>query len=170
MFNSLRCSDWTIHLVMILWWSLFPVTVSSTTTTSSSTITTPASSSSVIITSVVAELQLHLPGFFVGSSGQLTTVSLQPMSLQIQLRPEHHELLFLALRLRAEIVILVKVVAKVRILGVKVLETISITEVTEIMIFAKMFEQLLVINKPLVTELAERMTCEQLYIKVFKIL
>ena len=75
------------------------------------------------------------------------------MTFEVNLRPEDHELLLLALRLCAQEVVFVKVSSEIRIFGVEILETISITKVTKVMIFPEMLEQFFVIKESLFAEL-----------------
>ena len=82
------------------------------------------------------------------------------MTLQINLSPEDNKLLFLTLRFLTKKMILVKMSSEVRILGEEVLEPISITKVAEIVVFTQMFEQILIINESLITELTQRMSCK----------
>ena len=80
-------------------------------------------------------------------------MSVKSVSLEVDLGSEDHELLLLALRLCAQEVVFVEVSSEIRIFGVEILETISITKVTKVMIFPEMLEQFFVIKESLFAEL-----------------
>ena len=90
----------------------------------------------------------------------------QPVSLQVDLRPEDHELLLLAVRLLAQVVVRGEVAPQVVVLGVEVLQAVRVTEVAEVVVFPQMLVQFLVVYEPLVTELAEGVALETGVVRV----
>ena len=83
------------------------------------------------------------------------------MTLEVNLRPEDNKLLFLALRLCAQEVIFIKVSPEIRIFGIEVLKTISITKVTKVMVFSEMLEQVFIIKEPFFAELTKWMAYDR---------
>ena len=85
-------------------------------------------------------------------------MSVQAVALEVQLGPEHDELLLLALGLLAQVVVPVKVTSEVVVVRVEVLQPVRVAEVAEIMILPEMLEQFLIVEESLVTELTQRVT------------
>ena len=78
------------------------------------------------------------------------------VAFQVDLCSENYKLLLLTLGLLAEMMVPGKVGSQVGVVGIEGLEAISIAEVTEVVIFPQMLEQLLVVEESGVAILAQR--------------
>ena len=90
----------------------------------------------------------------------------QSVLLQVNLGAENNKFIFLAERLRAEVVVSVEMVSQLGVVVVKILDSISVTQETEEMFSSQMFEQLLIIKEARFTELAQRMSLKYLHDKM----
>ena len=81
-------------------------------------------------------------------------MSIQSMTLKVNLSSEDNKLLFFTLWFLTKEMVLIKVFSQIRILSVEILKSIRVTEMTEVMIFSQVFEQIFIINKSLIAKLA----------------
>ena len=126
---------------------------SSSSSPSSISLLPPSPFSGSWLPPAIREFQLHLSRLLGSCLAEGSTMSFQSMPFYINLSSEHNKLLLFALRLFAQKVVLVKVLPQVPILSVKILKAISVTEMTEIMIFPQMFKQFFIVYEPLITKL-----------------
>lgn len=112
--------------------------------------------SSLRLSSAELEVKLHFSRLLAARLAQCSRVLGQPVTFQVNFCPEHNKLLFLTIRFLAKMVIPCKMSPQIVIVGVKSLQTISIAEVTEVVVFPQVLVQLFVVEISIVTVLTVR--------------
>ena len=118
--------------------------------------TSPVLFPALRLSPAVLEVEFHFSCFFAASFTQPPCMLGKSVAFQVDLCSENYKLLLLTLWLLAEMVVPGKVGPQVGVVGIEGLEAVSIAEVTEVVVFPQVLEQLLVVEESSVAILAQR--------------